>query len=63
MRATSFLGDDADTTAAVVGQVAGAFYGEARIPPLWLEKVCMRAEIATLADRLLELAVTPGRSR
>jgi hypothetical protein len=26
------LGDDADTTAAVYGQLAGAFYGEAGIP-------------------------------
>ena len=26
------LGDDADTTAAVYGQLAGAFYGEEEIP-------------------------------
>ena len=30
------LGDDADTTAAVCGQLAGAFYGEAGIPSRWL---------------------------
>jgi ADP-ribosyl-[dinitrogen reductase] hydrolase len=31
------LGDDADTTAAVCGQVAGAYYGETGIPLAWLE--------------------------
>jgi ADP-ribosyl-[dinitrogen reductase] hydrolase len=46
------LGDDADTTAAVCGQVAGAFFGEAGIPPRWLERLVMRGFIAGLADRL-----------
>jgi ADP-ribosyl-[dinitrogen reductase] hydrolase len=46
------LGRDADTTAAVCGQVAGAFYGESGIPPHWLERLTMRAEITDLADRL-----------
>ncbi len=46
------LGDDADTTAAVCGQIAGAFYGAADIPAHWLEKLAMREEIAALADRL-----------
>lgn len=46
------LGDDADTTAAVCGQVAGAFYGEARIPQPWLERLTMAPEIRALADRL-----------
>jgi ADP-ribosyl-[dinitrogen reductase] hydrolase len=31
------LGDDADTTAAVCGQVAGAYYGASNIPGRWLE--------------------------
>jgi len=48
------LGDDADTTAAVCGQVAGAFYGESRIPAHWLERLAMRSEITPLADQLLE---------
>ena len=39
------LGDDADTTAAVCGQVAGAFYGDEAIPPSWLGALAMRAEI------------------
>ena len=29
------LGDDADTTGAIYGQLAGAFYGEGGIPFLW----------------------------
>ena len=48
------LGDDADTTAAVCGQLAGAFYGQSGIPGLWLEHLALRAEIITLADRLAQ---------
>ena len=48
------LGDDADTTAAVVGQLAGAFYGVAGIPAAWLARVHRGDEIAALADRLLQ---------
>lgn len=33
------LGDDADTTAAVCGQIAGAFYGKSGIPDSWLDRV------------------------
>ena len=50
------LGDDADTTAAVCGQVAGAFYGVHGIREGWLEKLAMRAEIEELAAKLLEMA-------
>ncbi len=46
------LGDDADTTAAICGQLAGAFYGERNIPRHWLEKLHMRKEITDLADKL-----------
>jgi ADP-ribosyl-[dinitrogen reductase] hydrolase len=46
------LGDDSDTTAAICGQVAGAFYGETGIPKQWLEKLVMREEIAVLAEGL-----------
>lgn len=51
------LGDDADTTAAICGQLAGAHYGVAGIPPAWLEILSMRDEIAALADSLLALRV------
>lgn len=50
------LGDDADTTGAVYGQIAGAYYGEGGIPKPWLEKLAMRGTIEGLADRLCELA-------
>ncbi len=46
--AAANLGDDADTTAAVCGQVAGAFYDEAEIPPAWLDRLAMREEIRLL---------------
>jgi len=46
------LGDDADTTAAVCGQIAGAFYGMAGIPYAWIEKLAMLDEIEELADTL-----------
>jgi ADP-ribosyl-[dinitrogen reductase] hydrolase len=47
------LGDDADTTAAICGQLAGAYYGESGIPAHWLERLAMRDEIGTLAERLM----------
>jgi ADP-ribosyl-[dinitrogen reductase] hydrolase len=46
------LGDDADTTAAVCGQVAGAYYGASQIPVEWFERLARRDEIQKLADRL-----------
>jgi ADP-ribosyl-[dinitrogen reductase] hydrolase len=46
------LGDDADTTAAVCGQVAGAHYGASGIPPHWLARLALGQTITTLADRL-----------
>ncbi len=46
------LGDDADTTAAVTGQIAGAFYGESGIPERWPAKLAMADLIRDLADRL-----------
>ncbi|WP_129973218.1 MULTISPECIES: ADP-ribosylglycohydrolase family protein [unclassified Pseudomonas] len=47
------LGDDADTTAAIVGQLAGAYYGVQGIPSGWLEKLHDGEEIAATAERLL----------
>jgi ADP-ribosyl-[dinitrogen reductase] hydrolase len=47
------LGDDADTTAAVCGQLAGAYYGETGIPPAWLEKLAMRQYITAIAEKLV----------
>jgi ADP-ribosyl-[dinitrogen reductase] hydrolase len=49
------LGDDADTTGAVCGQIAGAFYGESGIPSAWLEKLVMVDTIRNVAVRLGEV--------
>jgi ADP-ribosyl-[dinitrogen reductase] hydrolase len=46
------LGDDADTTAAIVGQIAGAYYGLDSIPVVWRKRLYMQAEIEELAYRL-----------
>ncbi|HET9909089.1 MAG TPA: ADP-ribosylglycohydrolase family protein, partial [Anaerolineales bacterium] len=46
------LGDDADTTAAICGQIAGAYYGESGIPLKWFERLHMQAEMTELADKL-----------
>ena len=50
------LGDDADTTGAIYGQIAGAHYGAEAIPVAWRERLTMTAEIASLADRLYDHA-------
>lgn len=50
------LGDDADTTAAIYGQIAGAYYGESGIPLEWRQKLAMCSTIETLADQLFEIA-------
>ena len=46
------LGDDADTTAAICGQIAGAVYGVSAIPERWLSRLAMRGFIEQLAERL-----------
>ena len=57
--AAANLGNDADTTAAICGQIAGAFYGESGIPAAWLEKLAMADEIRKLADQLCEAKDNP----
>jgi ADP-ribosyl-[dinitrogen reductase] hydrolase len=54
------LGGDADTTAAVCGQLAGAFYGLDGIPEHWLEKLARRGEIEAMARGLAALQTEPG---
>ena len=48
------LGDDADTTAAIYGQIAGAHYGAKGIPAAWLDTLTMAPEVTSLADQLHE---------
>lgn len=47
------LGDDADTTAAITGQLAGALYGMSAIPEGWLEKLAWREKMARAGRALL----------
>lgn len=46
------LGDDADTTAAVCGQIAGAYYGLSGIPEDWHNSLARHQEIKTIARQL-----------
>lgn len=50
------LGEDADTTTAIYGQLAGAHYGVEGIPAEWRSKLTMLAEITSMADALYERA-------
>ena len=46
------LGGDADTTGAVYGQLAGAYYGVEGIPRAWRERIAMHDMIAAVAEQL-----------
>ncbi|GHO61571.1 ADP-ribosylglycohydrolase [Ktedonobacter sp. SOSP1-52] len=50
------LGDDADTTGAVYGQLAGAFYGERGIPQEWRARLAQHQLMEDLAEQLFHLA-------
>lgn len=46
------LGEDADTVAAVTGQIAGAYYGMSGIPIMWLDKLYETGRFIELVDKL-----------
>ena len=48
------LGDDADTTGAVYGPLAGAHYGVQRIPQGWLQTLTERRLVEESADALMD---------
>jgi ADP-ribosyl-[dinitrogen reductase] hydrolase len=50
--AAANLGEDADTTAAVCGQLAGAHYGIGGIPARWLNRLAARSMIEQMAVAL-----------
>ncbi|MGF1756437.1 ADP-ribosylglycohydrolase family protein [Photobacterium sagamiensis] len=54
------FGDDADTTAAIYGQLAGAYYGYQSLPQRWLDRLYWRANIEDLA---LMLVRYPSRQK
>lgn len=47
------IGNDADTTAAICGQIAGAFYGGSGIPESWLERAQKYGDFQNLISPLL----------
>lgn len=56
-------GGDADTTGAIAGAIAGAYYGPDEIPGRWLKKLdkALVAEIGALSQRLVGLSpLTPS---
>jgi ADP-ribosylglycohydrolase len=48
------LGDDADTTGAVCGQVAGAWAGESGIPAEWRRDLAGKDQIEPILERLIQ---------
>jgi ADP-ribosyl-[dinitrogen reductase] hydrolase len=48
------LGDDADTTAAIAGQLAGALYGADALPEAWRARVAWGPRITTFAHALFD---------
>ena len=46
------LGQDADTTGAIFGQIVGTHYGVKSIPTEWRRRLTMGTEITSMADRL-----------
>jgi ADP-ribosyl-[dinitrogen reductase] hydrolase len=51
------LGQDADTTAAITGQLAGALAGTAALPAAWLEKLALRPRLHRVATGLFKDAL------
>jgi len=51
------LGGDADTTAAIAGQLAGALYGLSGIPEEWLGNIAWRERIEGMAADLFDKAM------
>ena len=47
------LGDDADTTGAVCGQLAGAYWGESGIPQEWRDGLARPEMIEKCLRRLM----------
>jgi len=45
------LGDDADTTAAVTGGLAGLVYGADQIPAHWIQRLARKEDLLELIDR------------
>ena len=53
------LGEDSDTTAAVYGQIAGAYYGANEIPVRWVNVLVRKDLILDFADHLYQIRHDP----
>lgn len=56
------LGGDADTTAAIAGQLAGARWGASGIPEAWRRRLVMASRIESLASALHDAARPDDRA-
>jgi ADP-ribosylglycohydrolase len=54
------LGEDADTTGAVAGGLAGLAYGRASVPEEWVSALARASEIESLAGRFSSLVASPS---
>ena len=57
------LADDADTVAAVTGQLAGALYGLRGIPETWLSRLAWKDRLLEAGRRLLPASLADGEER
>lgn len=48
------LGEDTDTTAAVTGALAGAYYGISAIPTEWIDTLVRKDHVEMMVDKFLE---------
>jgi ADP-ribosyl-[dinitrogen reductase] hydrolase len=55
------LGDDADTTAAIAGQLSGALHGASGIPQEWRARLAWADHIGASADALVGKALGQGQ--
>jgi ADP-ribosyl-[dinitrogen reductase] hydrolase len=55
--AAANLGEDADTTAAIAGQIAGAIYGREGIPKGWLAKLAWANRLKAVASDLFQASM------
>ncbi len=54
------LGDDADTTGAVCGQLAGAYWGQDAIPDVWLQHLAQRDTIEDMLSEMIRTDEIPS---
>jgi len=48
------LGEDADTTGAIYGQLAGAYYGRSGIPERWMDELVKRNLVESIIEKLMK---------